>query len=123
LKTPRTIMRDKLSVNEICAILEKCQVAGVRDFAFRGLRIKFGPPPIRVHGPQPPITFAAPDPDPLFQEKSILEQEQEVKEEELVTLQQEDPQLFDELVQSGDLINDERVLGSDDEVSGVGGGG
>jgi hypothetical protein len=108
----------EITVSEICAILDKCHENGVSEFEFGSLRVKFG-------SSQPssviPSDIGSEEPDPELEKKSILEQEANIIDETLANLQQEDPGLFEQLVASGDLVDDKRIRRSDDEVPGGGG--
>lgn len=59
--------------------------------------------------------------DLAAQEQTILTMELEAKAEQIALLAQEDPELYERLVESGELVDDQRVRGFDEDVSGGGG--
>lgn len=109
---------EELTQVQICDILEKCKATGVSELTLGGFHVKFGQgqssPAAQYSHPEQPF-------DPRPSKKTILDQEAEVKAEMLANLQQEDPELYERLIESGELIDEQGILGLDAEVPGSGG--
>lgn len=86
---------------EIHGIIKACGEAGVTKLVFGGLYLEFGrTDPQAAHLPPPPAAEMA-----VQQEKSILQDEQKIKQDILENLMLEQPQLYEELLQRGELVD------------------
>jgi hypothetical protein len=95
------------TTEEICSIINTCSSNGVRRFLYQGLDLSFVPVE------QSPAIDPVFIPEPLKQKsisqaREASEQEEvKYKAEELDLMQIEDPLRYEELLKSGDLVDEE----------------
>lgn len=120
----------KFTVSELCAILKACGTSAVAELKFGDLHVIFGPRPevITVSEHRTPLVLPMEKelmPDPATeiaatQEKIARESleldEIQNKEDQLALLAIEDPVTYEELLANGELDEDARLRGDEDEL-------
>ena len=107
-------MGTSLSTDEVCRILEAGAKSGVRELNYSGLHVVYGQPAVpETLSPMAP--GSAPLPVDLTETqhntlaKASLEKEElQTREDQLAELLVTDPLRYEEMLQNGDLTDDER---------------
>lgn len=87
-----------IEISELCDILKACGEAKVHKIRLGSLYLEFGPDSSQVK--PPPAT------EIVAQEKrSLLQDEQKVKQDQLENMLLEDPEGYEELLLGGDLVD------------------
>lgn len=96
------------AVEDICAIIRTCKEQGVRSFEYNGLKILLSD---QIQNPVTESVFVSREVKQLQDSQTreaYSDQEQKLKQEKLEQLLIEDPVAYEELIRSGDLV-DERT--------------
>ena len=95
------------TTEEICSIINSCSSNGVRHFLYQGLDLSFVPVE------QSPTIDPVFIPEPLKQQslsqarEAFEKEEIKYREDELDLMQIEDPLRYEELLKSGDIVDEE----------------
>ena len=109
-------MTSELSVNEICDIIQKCSDCGVSELKLGGLEVRFKnelpSDTSRKEITEIPVTIEehsqGPEKEtPTMSQELLEEMEADIKQSQLEFMLVEDPAQFEELLLSGEIVNEE----------------
>ncbi len=100
-----------LTPEQVCAIIKSCGESHVRVLKFAGLYVQFersavAPAVAEIVSP-PPATEMAETPNPIEEEKALLQKELAVRDDQLAYVMVENPVLAEQLLMDGDLAEDD----------------
>lgn len=113
-------MTSELNVKDVCDIIQKCADCGVGE-------LKFGPLELKFHQISVPVTTSGQNPAPHIEEPSqgpendaptmspelLKKIEEDIKQDQLAEMLITDPAQFEELIFSGEVVNDDEARGTE----------
>lgn len=103
-------VKNSLDAAAISSIIESCAKHGVRELKFSELQISFGSPVIETPlqaNPKSPVAEITDEQHENFTKDAIRTEELSLREQQLESALLENPALYEELLQNGDVDDDE----------------
>lgn len=106
--------RKQLTSDEVCRIIETCNVNGVGELTFSGLTLKMGRPTQTAPAPGPDLVDTVTQEQIQMIQKEIsaedlLAEEIDTRQEQLAQMLLEDPAEAERLILTGELEDDDRA--------------